>query len=80
MNIETLSTFFGWMTLINLGLYIWTAIMCMGAKSWIQRVHGKMFELSPEQINAFLYGYLGCYKIIFIVFIFVPWIALKIMN
>lgn len=80
MNIELLRTFFGWMTLINLVLYIWTALMCMFAQGLIQRLHGKMFSLTPESINAFLYGYLGFYKIIFITFNLVPWIALVIMT
>lgn len=79
MNIEILRTFFGWMTAINLVLYIWTAIMCMCAKGWIQRIHGKWFGLTPEAINAFLYGYLGVYKVAFIMFAFVPWLALTIM-
>ncbi len=80
MNLELLREFFGWMTLINLGLYAWSAIMCMLAKGWIQRIHGKWFELNPDAINAFLYGYLGVYKIIFICFNLVPWIALVIMS
>lgn len=80
MNIELLRTFFGWMTLINLGLFIWTALMCMYARGLIQRMHGKLFGLSDEAINAFLYGYLGLYKIIFIAFNLVPWLALTIMS
>jgi hypothetical protein len=80
MNLELLREFFGWMTLVNLVLYIWTAIMCMTAKGWIQRVHGKLFGLSQESINAFLYGYLGVYKVAFIVFNLVPWLALTIMS
>ena len=80
MTIELLRTFFGWMTLINLVLFIWTAIMCMTARGLIQRIHGKMFGLSEETINAFLYGYLGFFKITFIVFNLVPWLALTIMS
>ena len=79
MNIEPLKELFMWMTIIHLGLFIWTAVMCMAAKGFIQRVHGKMFGLSPETIKAFLYGYLGAYKIAFIVFVLVPWIALTII-
>ncbi len=80
MNLPLVKEFFMWCTIINLGLFIWSAIMCMVAKDWIQRIHGKIFGLAPETINAFLYGYLGAYKIVFIVFIFVPWIALVIMG
>lgn len=80
MEVVTLEEIFRWMTVINLILYAWSAIMCAAAKGWIQRVHGKMFGLAPEAINAFLYGYLGLYKVIFIVFILVPWITLLIID
>lgn len=79
MNIAVLKDFFMWMTIINLGLFIWTAVMCIFAKDFIVRVHGKMFGLSPEKIKGTLYGFLGAYKIVFIVFVFVPWIALIII-
>lgn len=80
MDINTLKEFFGWMTLINFGIFTLSAIMCMSAKGFIQRVHGKLFGLAPETINAFLYGYIGFYKIVFIVFVLVPWIALTIIG
>lgn len=80
MTIEMMRQFFGWITLINLVLFIFTAVMCMTMRGLIQRMHGKMFGLSDEAINAFLYGYLGIYKIVFITFNLVPWIALTIMT
>ena len=46
---------------------------------FIVRIHGSMFGLSPEFIKGALYGFLGVYKIVLIVFIFVPWIALLLM-
>lgn len=80
MNVAILREFFMWYTIINLGLFIWAAIMCATCKSFIQRVHGKIFDLPPQTINAILYGFLGVYKIVFIVFVLVPWIALVIMD
>jgi hypothetical protein len=80
MDMAILKEFFMWCTIINLGLFIWMAVMCMTCKGFIQRVHGKMFGLSPEIINSMLYGFLGLYKIVFIVFVLVPWIALTVMT
>lgn len=80
MTIQYLEEFFMWMTVINLGLIIFTAMMYMMAKEMIQRFHGKLFGLAPETISAFIYGYLGVYKIVFIVFVLVPWLSLKIMS
>ena len=80
MEVITLKEVFTWMVVVNLILYAWTAVMCATAKGWIQRVHGKMFGLPPETINAFLYGYLGFYKVVFIVFVLVPWITFMIID
>ena len=79
MDLVTLKELFMWMTVINFGLFTWSAIMCILCKGFIQRIHGKMFGLAPETINAFLYGFLGFYKMVFMVFVLVPWIALTIM-
>ena len=79
MDMVLLKEFFMWCTIVNFVIFMWAAIMCMFGQGLIQRVHGKMFGLAPETINAFLYGYLGFYKIVFIVFVLVPWIALTIM-
>lgn len=80
MNIILLKDWFMWMTLINLGILIWSAVMCMLLKNFIVRMHGKLFGLSPEAIKATLYGFLGVYKIVFIVFVLVPWLALLILS
>jgi hypothetical protein len=77
---EMLYELFMWMTVINLVVFIWSAVMCMLLKNLIVRIHGKLFGLSPEAIKATLYGFLGVYKIVFIVFVFVPWVALSIMT
>ena len=79
MDMALLKEFFMWMTVINFGLFMWSVIMCILAKGFIYRVHGKMFGLSQETVNAMLYGFLGFYKIVFIVFVLAPWIALTIM-
>ena len=80
MDIYTLKDFFGWMTLINLGLFAWTAIMCVWCRGLIYRVHGKMFGLTEETTNKALYYFLAFYKIVFITFNLVPWLALVIIS
>ncbi len=80
MNVLLLKDFFMWMTVINLGMLIFSAVMCIVLKDFIVRVHGKLFGLSPDAIKATLYGFLGVYKIVFIVFVFVPWLVLLIIS
>ena len=80
MDMALLKEFFMWCTLINLGLLVWTAVMCLTARQFIHRVHGKMFGLNENTINTVLYGFLGLYKIVFIVFCLVPYIALTVIG
>jgi hypothetical protein len=80
MDMALIKAFFMWCTVIHLGLFIWTAVMSMCARSFIHRVHGRMFGLSPETINTMLYGFLAAYKIVFLVFVLVPWVALLIIG
>ncbi len=80
MNIEIMREFFGWMTLINLLMYSWTAIACIFMKDFLNKVVGKMFGVSDEFNRAALYSYVAAYKVLFIVFNLVPWLALVIMT
>ena len=80
MDIFMLKSFFGWMTLINLVLYSWTAIMCVCCKGLLVRISGGMFGVGEDAGKAILYSYLGIYKLLFIVFNLTPWIALVIMS
>ena len=80
MSAEWLRTWFGWMTLINLGLFIFTALLSVGCRGFIYRVHGRMFGLTEEITNKALYYFLAFYKIGWIVLNLVPWCALVIMT
>jgi hypothetical protein len=80
MNLQILKEFLGWMTVVNLGLFIFTAAMSIWCRSFIYRIHGRMFGLEQNTISAMLYGFLAFYKIVFIVFVLTPWIALTIMT
>lgn len=79
MNIEILKECFGWMTLINLGFYLWTVIMCVVCKGLMSRIAVKMFGVGEATGKAIIYGYVGLYKLLFIVFNLVPWLALTII-
>jgi hypothetical protein len=75
-----LSEFFMWMTIINALIIVLTAVLFLLLKDVAVRIHGKMFGISPEAISIALYGYLGVFKVVFIVFNLVPWLALKIIS
>jgi hypothetical protein len=67
-----------WCTIINAGLLMLTFLMFVFAGNLIYRVHTKWFPMSRETFNVVLYSIMGLYKICFIVFNLVPYVALVI--
>ncbi len=79
MNIETLTTFFGWVTLVNVGILLFTTLALMLMHGWVERVHGRLFGLSGQELNRAYFQYLAQFKIVTIVFCLGPYLALVVM-
>jgi hypothetical protein len=80
MDIKAIETFFMWCTVINGGLLIYTAIFCTFAPNWIYNVQSKWYPISREAFNVVIYSFLGIYKLFFITFNLVPYVALRVMG
>jgi len=80
MNIEMLTEFFMWCTIINGGFLIYVAVFCIVAPGWIYRVQSTFFPISRDQFNVIIYCSLGLMKICFVVFCLVPYLALLIIG
>ena len=80
MNIQTLTAFFKWCTIINVALFAFSAIMSIAASDLIFSAHGPLFNLPREIFDIVLYSFLGLYKVLILVFNIVPWVALVIIN
>lgn len=81
MDIDLLTQFFMWCTIIN-GALLLLSFMCVvfgAASDAIYRLHTKWFPMSRETFNAALYLGIGIYKILVFVFNLVPWIVLTII-
>ena len=80
MDMQTIETFFKWCTIINGGLLIYSAIGLTFAPNWIYKVQSRWYPISREAFNVIIYSFLGLYKLFFITFNVVPYIALRIMG
>lgn len=80
MDIHMLTKFFMWCTIINGGLFVYGAAMCMLAPNWVYRMKSKFFPMPRETFNAIIYSFLGLLKIIVIFFNLVPYLALLIIK
>ncbi len=80
MTIAQITEFCKWMTIINLILFFFSFAVTTILKSPISKIHSKMFGLPEERIPEILYGLFGIYKIAIIIFNFVPYITLLIIQ
>ena len=79
-SIETWTAFFGWCTVINIGIYILTAAGVTLTRGLVYRINGRLFNLSEQDIARVSFQYVAAYKLMITVFCFVPWLALKLMS
>ena len=80
MDIQTVTDFFLWCTVINAVLLIFSAVLCTFALDWIYRVHSRWYSMPRETFTVVIYSFIGLYKILFIVFNIVPLAALSIIG
>lgn len=80
MDIQTLTAFFMWCAIINGGLLIFWTLMLMMAPSLVYRTQSRWFAISRETFDVVIYAFLGLFKIFFLVFNMVPYLALLIIG
>ena len=79
MDLQILTTFFMWCTIINGALLTLWITMFMLAPDLVYRTQSKWFPLPRETFNVVFYSFLGLFKIVFLVFNVVPYVALLIV-
>ena len=80
MDIQVLTRFFMWCTVINGAMLVLSAAMIMLAQDFVYSMHSKWFHIPRETFTVAIYSLLGFFKIIFIVFNIVPYAALLIVG
>jgi len=80
MNIQTLTTFFMWCTIINGILLIFSSVILVFFKDWVYSIHSRWFPLPKETFNAIIYSFIGLFKIAFLLFNLTPYMALLIIG
>ena len=79
VDMNTLTVFLGWCSVINIGVLLFTTILLVVMKGPISRIHSKIFGVSEPDLAAVYIQYLSNYKIVIFIFNIVPFIALKVM-
>ena len=80
MDIQTITSFFLWCTILNGGiLAVWT-IFFVFAPDFAYRTQSKFFPISRESYNVVIYSSIGVFRIFFVVFNLVPLVVLLIIG
>ncbi len=80
MNTATLTAFFMWCTLINGALLIIWTLALMLAPDLVYRTQSRWFPISRESFDLVIYGFIGLFKIFFLMFNLAPYIALLLVG
>ncbi|WP_353618518.1 DUF6868 family protein [Spartinivicinus marinus] len=80
MDINRLTDFFMWCTIFNMGFLVYIVLICVLFPNWVYQLQSKWFPISREIFNVAIYAFVGLYKLFFIIFVFIPYLALLIMK
>lgn len=80
MDIQSLTTFFMWCAVINGSILILWTLFFLFVPDLVYRIQNRWFPIQRETYNALMYGFLGLFKLLFLVFNLVPYLALLLMQ
>ena len=80
MTLDTLTTFFGWMGLINIGILFFSTLTTAMLRKTSHKLHSALFKITPEELDKMYFKYLAHYKILMLIFTIVPYFALRLMS
>ena len=80
MDTNTLSAFFMWCTIINGGLLLLWTLAHLIMPDLVYKSQKKFFTLPKETFTVVFYSFLGLFKILFLIFNLVPYLALLILQ
>ena len=80
ITLSQLTELLGWASVINIAYLFLATFMLMVMKGPILSIHSKMFDMDEKELGAKYFDFLSHYKIMTLVFVVAPYIALKIMG
>ncbi|HAK56707.1 MAG: hypothetical protein QF463_08205 [Vicinamibacterales bacterium] len=80
MDIQTLTEFFKWCTILNVGLLAFWSVWFLFASDLVCCLQRPWFSASREAWDLVMYSFLGAFKIFVLVLNVVPWVALLIIG
>lgn len=80
LDMISMTTFFGWCTVINVGIMTFAFTMLIVMGDWVVKLRAKLFGIEEASVRIAHFQLFLAYAILMAVFNLVPYIALKIMG
>ena len=80
MSYYMLKKFLMWCVIINGGLLTISSLFLVFASNFVYKQHSRFFPIKREAFDIIIYSFIGFYKIIYITFNLIPFIALIIIG
>ncbi len=78
-NIQTITTFLGWCSIVTLGIYLFTVLALMGFRDPVKKIHSKLSGVPGDKLDELYFNYLANFKLALIILNVAPYVALKLM-
>ena len=76
MDLAFLTTFLGWLTVLNIGFLVFLILVLSTFKGKIAPFHARLFNIPEEEVRSLYLQYLGRLQAMIIFFNLTPWIVL----
>jgi hypothetical protein len=80
MTLDQITELFKWMTIINIGIFVISAVLSMVLRKIVCKIHGKLFGIEEDKVSIVVYGYFGVYRIAILVFNLIPYLSLLLIK
>ena len=80
MDLQVLEAFLAWCTVINGGLLILWTLFFAFAPDLVYRLQSRWFPIPRHTFDVVMYAFLGLFKVFFLFFNLVPYLALRIVG
>lgn len=80
IDTEKLTTFFKWCSIINGALLVFAILGVALGPEFGHSLQSRMFQVAPGTLSVAMYMFLGMFKIFWLVFNIVPYVALRIVG
>lgn len=80
ITIEQLTELLGWAVILNIGYLFLATLSLLFMRDQIIVIHQKMFNMDEKELISKYFNFLSFYKVMTLVLIVAPYLALKIMG